>query len=390
MTSKNYFHFFLSMAILACGFPFSAQAAGSLPVLKPEMASSTPIVTTDIASAVLIDTQSGSVLYAYEPAKVWPAASLTKLMTSHVFTSTPTKWASNTTILKTDEVGGGRLQVASGSVFTFRDMLYSALIGSANNCAEALGRLFNPKQGKDAFITQMNERARSLGLIQSSYFDASGMDERNTLSAYDTAVVISETAEDPEAAKAMSLATYSFTLKKPVVKKTIKSTNDLLFSQKDLIITAGKTGFINEAKYNFVVRAYPKGEPEKELVAVVLGADVRKDSIEGSLALMRWAWGAHVWKASSTSIGLKANRELGDKGEDIRTLQQYLNSRGFKVAVSGAGSPGKETTLFGALTKAALIRYQEAHAEEILTPRGAVAGSGYLDYHTRSAMNRGI
>lgn len=384
------FAFFAICLLASFAFiPTASHAAGFLPIPKTSATSTAPINETQIASAVLIDAKSGEMLYAFNPGKVWTAASITKLMTSHVFASTPTKWTMNGTIMKADEVGGGRLQVPSGSVMTLRDVLYSALIGSANNAAEAMGRMFD-KQGKDAFIKKMNERAKALGLVQSQYFDASGMNEKNTISAYDTAVMIAETAEEPESAKAMSLATYSFTVKKPVIKKTIKSTNDLLFSQDDLVITGGKTGFINEAKYNFVVSAYPKGHPEQELIAVILGADTRAVSQEGCLNMMRWAWGAYDWTPSTSTASLALNREMGDKGDDVLRLQKYLNSKGFVIAKTGAGSPGKETTLFGALTKSALIRYQEAHADEILVPHDATVGSGYLDYYTRSAINRGI
>lgn len=52
---------------------------------------------------------------------------------------------------------------------------------------------------------------------------------------------------------------------------------------------------------------------------------------------------------------------LNMKGEDVRALQAFLNAKGFKVAASGAGSVGNETTLFGPATKAALIRYQKAN-----------------------------
>jgi peptidoglycan hydrolase-like protein with peptidoglycan-binding domain len=81
---------------------------------------------------------------------------------------------------------------------------------------------------------------------------------------------------------------------------------------------------------------------------------------------------------------------MGDKGEDIVQLQKYLNANGFTIASSGAGSPGKETALFGSLTKAALIRYQEAYADRILSTHGAIKGSGYLDYYTRAAIHKGI
>lgn len=52
------------------------------------------------------------------------------------------------------------------------------------------------------------------------------------------------------------------------------------------------------------------------------------------------------------------NLKVGARGEDVRQLQKYLNDRGFVIALVGPGSPGKETNLFGAGTKAAVKRLQ--------------------------------
>ena len=72
---------------------------------------------------------------------------------------------------------------------------------------------------------------------------------------------------------------------------------------------------------------------------------------------------ATIPTATSTPSGISflTNHKLGDRGEDIRMLQQFLNTHGFILATNGAGSPGNETTLFGALTKAALIKFQRAN-----------------------------
>ncbi len=80
--------------------------------------------------------------------------------------------------------------------------------------------------------------------------------------------------------------------------------------------------------------------------------------------------------------------EITDIDEEVRQLQKFLNSEGFIVSLTGPGSIGKETNIFGSLTKKALVRYQEAYAKEILTPIGLKKGTGYFGKATREFMNR--
>ncbi len=78
------------------------------------------------------------------------------------------------------------------------------------------------------------------------------------------------------------------------------------------------------------------------------------------------------------------NLTTGDTGPDVRALQHFLNTHGFPIATAGSGSLGNETQFFGALTKAALIRFQEAYAAEILAPLGLARGTGYFGEGTRN------
>jgi peptidoglycan hydrolase-like protein with peptidoglycan-binding domain len=69
----------------------------------------------------------------------------------------------------------------------------------------------------------------------------------------------------------------------------------------------------------------------------------------------------------------------GTRSEEVRRLQQFLNTHGFTVA-SGTelGAPGNESDLFGLLTEDAVKRFQAVYASEILVPSGLTAPSGFF------------
>lgn len=86
---------------------------------------------------------------------------------------------------------------------------------------------------------------------------------------------------------------------------------------------------------------------------------------------------------------LLRNLKLGDRGEDVRELQALLNrDQATAVAQLGPGSPGQETDYFGPLTQNAVMRLQNAHAAEILTPLGLTAPTGIVGAQTRAYLQR--
>lgn len=95
-------------------------------------------------------------------------------------------------------------------------------------------------------------------------------------------------------------------------------------------------------------------------------------------------------QASNTTetLSLARNLSIGSVGIDVKELQMHLNQDlRTQVASFGSGSPGNETEYFGALTAAAVSKYQELYRDDILVPAGLVSGSGYVGPLTRAHLS---
>jgi peptidoglycan hydrolase-like protein with peptidoglycan-binding domain len=84
--------------------------------------------------------------------------------------------------------------------------------------------------------------------------------------------------------------------------------------------------------------------------------------------------------ATTTAIVPVFTRDLSLRsiGSDVKALQFFLNAHGYEIAKLGPGSPGHETTLFGSLTKKALMKFQKTNG---------IPNTGYFGPTTRGVIN---
>lgn len=93
--------------------------------------------------------------------------------------------------------------------------------------------------------------------------------------------------------------------------------------------------------------------------------------------------------ATTTAQSYRFTRSLtlGSTGSDVKALQVFLNAHGFTINSSGVGSSGNETTYFGSATRAALMKFQEYYAKDVLTPNGLTKGTGFFGASTMKKVN---
>lgn len=91
---------------------------------------------------------------------------------------------------------------------------------------------------------------------------------------------------------------------------------------------------------------------------------------------------------ASSQFTFTENLSLGSSGTQVTALQKLLNrDPDTRVASTGTGSPGYETSYFGSMTRNAVVRFQEKYVNEVLMPVGLVRGNGRVGFYTRAKLN---
>ena len=171
----------------------SAQAVWVEPALP---AAAAPALSLNCRAAILIEQDSGRVLYEKNAEEKMPIASITKVMTLLLtFEAIHGGRLTLDTLVPVSEhayhMGGSQIWLEPGEQFTLDEMLRAICVSSANDAAVAVAELVGGSE--PAFVEQMNARAAQLGMEQTTFRNACGLDTEGHLStARDVAIMSRE------------------------------------------------------------------------------------------------------------------------------------------------------------------------------------------------------
>lgn len=238
-------------------------------------------------SALILNMQSGEVLYQKNPMEQVPIASITKLMTVVTLMNMNPNLDQLVTITRQDTYRANHTYLKPKEVLSVGDLLHVTLIASDNAGARALAR----SSGLSAkeFVDRMNQTAASLGLMNSSFSDPTGLYDENVSTATDCASLLWTALQNNTLAEILAIKEYAFRTNRGV--HTVRTTNRLLRGEKpgdDWEILGGKTGFIRRAGYCLVTRA--RSQNGDDVIAVVLGGASSSSRFADMHRLLEWGF----------------------------------------------------------------------------------------------------
>lgn len=218
-------------------------------------------VTVSAQSAVLMEAESGRVLYAKDADTPRLIASTTKLMTALVALESGHSLEEDVTIpAEAAGVEGSSLYLKTGETVKLKTLLYGMLLHSGNDAATAVA--LTCAGSLKAFAQKMNEKAQQLGMTNSHFTNPTGLDgEEHYSSAYDMALLARACLDVPELKEIT--ATRSTTME----GRTFVNHNKLLWRYEGCV--GMKTGYTQAAGRTLVSAAERDG---MTLIAVTLNA----------------------------------------------------------------------------------------------------------------------
>lgn len=273
-------------------------------------------------SAILMEPETKKVLFEKNAHEIRACASITKVMTLVlVFEAIEDGKLDYTDIITSSEhaasMGGSDIWLEKGEQMTADDMIKAVVVASANDAAVALAEAICGTE--EEFVAKMNEKAKALGMKDTTFKNCNGLDEEGHLtSAYDVAIMSSELIRHE---KIFDYSTIWIDYLRGG-ETQIVNTNKLLKSYKG--IKGLKTGTTSQA--GSCMSAVAERD-NMTLVAVVLGCDTGTGRFSDSAKLLDYGFANYMIKELTLPGGSLAPLKVKSGMETTVTLKSKTSSK---------------------------------------------------------------
>lgn len=265
-------------------------------------------VIPDAVSGILIEANSGRIIYEKEKDKQVAVASMTKMVAQIIILENieagKIKWDDVITVSKNaEEMGGSQIYLQQGEKMTVEDLMKGISMASGNDATVAMAEVISGTE--ERFVKLMNQKVKELGLKNTAFKNCTGLDEEGHYSsAYDMAMIARElVVNHPEILRFSSM--YEDYLREDTPNKFwLVNTNKLVrfYEGADGL----KTGHTDAAQYCLAATAKRKGV---RLIGIVLG--VPNSKVRNTQAMQLLDYGFNNVK----------QRVLKKSGEVVSTLK---------------------------------------------------------------------
>ena len=272
-------------------------------------------------SAILMEASTGDILYEQNSDEKLPPASITKIMTLLLIYEAERagkiKWDDKVTVSQhAASMGGSQVFLEEGETQTAADMTKCIAIASANDAAVAMAEYIGGSE--DGFVELMNSRAKELGMDNTEFKNACGLDtEGHITTAKDIALMSKELIKNfPDITK------YTTTWQDTINHTTRKGTTEFGLTNTNKLrrwydgATGLKTGSTGNAKYCLSATADKNG---MELIAVIMAAPDNKSRFSEAIKLLDYGY-ANYAVVSGAKKGDSAGEIPVSKGEHETVL----------------------------------------------------------------------
>lgn len=306
-------------------------------------------IVNNVKSAILIERDTGKVLYEKNSNEELPPASMTKIMTMLLIMEAidQGKLTWNEKVRASEyaaSMGGSQIFLEAGEEMTTKEMLRGIAIGSGNDASVAMAERIAGSE--EAFVDMMNDKVKELGLKHTFFKNTTGLPVSGHFStAGDMAIMAKELLKYEDITKFTGL--YEAYLRENTDKKFwLVNTNKLVRFYPG--VDGLKTGFTTEAKYCLTATAQKNG---MRVIAVVFGAPTSKERNAQVTKMLNYAFNQYqthpMYKRNQTIAKVRISKgqeksveavtsepislltKKGEKSEDVKrkvTIKKNLKA----------------------------------------------------------------